>query len=149
MGDPKTYKAPNKLTIASGISKWCTVSWSEVNTKLHRTWVLCLTKTLLHKGNVLRFVTCDDHVIDIEKKCATTRRNVNKESRIMVTRLEASIDDNKGETLKPSMRSLLKTIERMMQLTNHPIRNIVPWRWLYIDFLTEVSPLRKAFLTSN
>ena len=35
-GDPKVNKAPNKLTIASGISKWCTVSGSEVNTKLHR-----------------------------------------------------------------------------------------------------------------
>jgi hypothetical protein len=27
-GDPKVNKAPNKLTIASGISKWCTVSGS-------------------------------------------------------------------------------------------------------------------------
>ena len=35
-GDPKIDKAPNKLTIASGISKWCTVSGSEVNIKLHR-----------------------------------------------------------------------------------------------------------------
>ena len=135
MGDPKIDKAPNKLTIASGINKWCTVSWSEVNTKLHRTWVLCLTKTLLHKGNVLRFVTCDDHVIDIEKKCATMR-SVNKESRIVVTRFEASIDDNRGETLEPSTRSLLKAIEGTTQPTNHPIQNGVPWRWLHIHFLT-------------
>jgi phage-related protein len=35
-GDPKIVKAPNMLTIASGISKWCTVSGSEVNTKLYR-----------------------------------------------------------------------------------------------------------------
>ena len=35
-GDHKIDKAPNKLTIASGISKWCTVSGSEVNIKLHR-----------------------------------------------------------------------------------------------------------------
>jgi hypothetical protein len=35
-GDPKIDKAPNQLTIASGISKWCTISGSEVNTKLHR-----------------------------------------------------------------------------------------------------------------
>ena len=35
-GDPKRVKAPNKLMIASGISKGCTVSGSEVNTKLHR-----------------------------------------------------------------------------------------------------------------
>jgi len=36
MGDPKIDKAPNKLTMASGINKWCTVSGSEVNTMLHR-----------------------------------------------------------------------------------------------------------------
>jgi hypothetical protein len=36
MGDPNVNKASNKLTIASGISKWCTVSGFEVNTKLHR-----------------------------------------------------------------------------------------------------------------
>jgi hypothetical protein len=35
-GDPKIDKAPKKLTIASGIRKWCTVSGAEVNTKLHR-----------------------------------------------------------------------------------------------------------------
>jgi hypothetical protein len=29
----------------------------------------CLTETLLHKGNGLRVITRDDHVIDIEKKC--------------------------------------------------------------------------------
>ena len=34
--DPKIDKAPNKLMIASGISKWCTVSGSQVNTMLHR-----------------------------------------------------------------------------------------------------------------
>jgi hypothetical protein len=73
----------------------------------------------------LRVVTRDGHVIDIEE-CATTRRSVNKESRIMVTRLEASIDDNRGETLEPSTRSLLKTIEGTTQPTNHPIRNGVP-----------------------
>jgi hypothetical protein len=100
----------------------------------------CLIETLLHKGNELRVVTREDHVIDIEKKkCATTRRGVNKESRIVVTGLEASIDDNRGETLEPSSRSLLKTIEGTTQPTNHPIRNGVPWRWLHIDFLTELT----------
>jgi hypothetical protein len=94
---------------------------------------------LLHKGNVLRVVTRDDHVIDIEKECVTMRSSVNKESRIMVTGLEANISDNRGETLEPSTRSLLKTIEGTMQLTNHPIRNGVPWRWLHIDFLTELA----------
>ena len=35
-GDPKIDKTPNKLTIASGINKWCTISGSKVNIKLHR-----------------------------------------------------------------------------------------------------------------
>jgi hypothetical protein len=75
----------------------------------------------------VRVITHDDHVIDIEKKKhVTTRRGVNKKSRIVVTRLEASIDDNRGETLEPSTRSLLKTIEGTTQPTNHPIRNGVP-----------------------
>jgi hypothetical protein len=26
-----------------------------------------------------------------------------------------------------------------MQPTNHPIQNRVPWRWLHIDFLTELA----------
>jgi len=63
-------------------------------------------------------------------------RSVNKKSRIMVARLEASIDDNRGKTLEPSTRSLLKTIEGTTQPTNHPIQNEVPWTWLHIDFLT-------------
>jgi hypothetical protein len=36
MGDPKIDKTPNKLTIARGIKKWCTVSGLEANTKFHR-----------------------------------------------------------------------------------------------------------------
>jgi hypothetical protein len=57
----------------------------------------------------------------------------------MVTRLEASIDDSRGETLKPITRSLLKTIEGTMQPTNHLIRNGVPRRRLHIDFLMELT----------
>jgi hypothetical protein len=52
----------------------------------------------------LRVITCDEHVIDIEKKkSATTRRGVNKESRVrvMVTGLEASVSYTRGEVLKP------------------------------------------------
>jgi hypothetical protein len=181
-GDPKIDKAPNQLTIASGISKWCTISGSEVNTKLHRSVnsavisetstrkevvsVLllrekntircggdlkakevtkgtqirhkeCLTEMPLHKINVLRVIARDDHVIDIEKKKgATTRGSVDKESRIVVTGCKTSIDDNRGETLKPGPRSLLKAIERTPQPTNQAIRNRVSWRWLHIDFLS-------------
>jgi hypothetical protein len=50
-----------------------------------------LTEMLLHKGNKLGLITRDDHVINIEeKKGATTRGGVNKESTIMITRLEAN-----------------------------------------------------------
>jgi hypothetical protein len=49
-----------------------------------------LTDVLLHKGNKLRVITRDDHVINIEEKGATTRGGVNKDSRIMITRLEAN-----------------------------------------------------------
>jgi hypothetical protein len=45
---------------------------------MKRTQILeLLIETLLHKCNMLRIVTHDDHVIDIEKKKgATTRRGV-------------------------------------------------------------------------
>jgi hypothetical protein len=99
-----------------------------------------LTETLLHKGNVLRIVTRDDHVINIKKKkSATTRRSVDKKSRIVVTRLEASIDDNRGKTLKPSPRSLLEAIEGTTQPTNKTIRHRISWGWLHIDFLSELT----------
>jgi hypothetical protein len=38
-----------------------------------------VTKTGLNKGNILRVITSDDHIVNIEeKKSASTRRNVNK-----------------------------------------------------------------------
>jgi hypothetical protein len=76
---------------------------------------------LLYKINVLRVIIArEDHVIDIgkKKKGATTRGGVDKKSRIMVTRRKTSIDDNRGEMLKPGPRSFLKVIERMAQPTN-------------------------------
>jgi hypothetical protein len=82
---------------------------------MKRTQILeLLIETLLHKCNMLRIVTHDDHVIN---KGATMRRGVDKKSRTVVTRLEASIDDNRGEILKPSPRSLLKTIKGTPQPT--------------------------------
>jgi hypothetical protein len=85
---------------------------------MKRTQILeLLIETLLHKCNMLRIITRDDHVIDIEKKKDATTRGVDKKSRTVVTRLEASIDDNRGEILKPSPRSLLKTIKRTLQPT--------------------------------
>jgi hypothetical protein len=56
-----------------------------------------LTKVGLHKGNVLRFITSDDHVINIKKKSSTTRRGVDKQCGIMVARLEANNHHNRGK----------------------------------------------------
>jgi hypothetical protein len=72
------------------------------------------------KGNVLRAVTSDDHVIDIEKKKSLTmRRCVEKERMIMCTMDKASGSHHSGETLKPGARGLLKAIEGASETTNH------------------------------
>jgi hypothetical protein len=48
-----------------------------------------LTKTGLNKGNILRVIAGDDHVITIdEEKSASTRRSVNKQHTIMSARGE-------------------------------------------------------------
>src|SRR6185503_21184819 len=105
-----------------------------------------LTKTCLHKGNVLRIISCDDHVINIKKeKSTTTRGSVNKERRIMSTGRKASSSDHRGKTLKPSTRSLLEAIKRAAKTTNHTLRDRIPrWR-LHIHFLTEFT-VKKGIL---
>ena len=70
-----------------------------------------IVEALLHKVNELRVITGDNHVINIEKKRAATRSD-DKESRIVVTWLEASISDNRGEVLKLDPRSLLEPVKR-------------------------------------
>jgi hypothetical protein len=66
-----------------------------------------VTKTGLNKGNILIVITSDDHVVNIEeKKSASTRRNVNKQRRIMSARGETSSSHHRGETLKPGARGL-------------------------------------------
>jgi hypothetical protein len=50
-----------------------------------------LTETGLDKGNVLRVVTSDDHVTNIEeKKSPTTRRCMDKERKVMCARDKVS-----------------------------------------------------------
>ena len=71
-----------------------------------------ITEAHLHKVNELRVITGDDHVINIGEKKRAATRSVDKESRIAVTWLEASISDNRGEVLKPDPRSLLEPIKR-------------------------------------
>jgi hypothetical protein len=66
-----------------------------------------LTKTGLNKGNILRVIAGDEHVINIEEeKSATTRRSVDKQRRIMSTGGETESSHHRGEALKPSARGL-------------------------------------------
>ena len=97
-----------------------------------------ITETHLHKVNELRVITGDDHVIIEEKKHATTRRSVDKEDRVMVTWLKASISDNRGEVLKPGPRSR----QTIQEGTKYPGDGCM---------LTSSynSPFKKAFLTSS
>jgi hypothetical protein len=66
-----------------------------------------ITKTSLNKGNILRIITSNDHIINIEKnKSASTRRSVNKQRWIMSAGRETSSSHHKGKALKPGMRGL-------------------------------------------
>src|SRR3954469_493171 len=66
-----------------------------------------ITKTSLNKGDILRIITSNDHIINIEKKKSTaTRRSVNKQRWIMNTRGETSSSHDRSKALKPSTRSL-------------------------------------------
>jgi hypothetical protein len=66
-----------------------------------------VTKTGLNKGNILRIITSDDYIVNIEeKKSASTSRNVKKQCRIMSARGEASSSHHRDKTLKPGARGL-------------------------------------------
>jgi hypothetical protein len=71
-----------------------------------------ITKTSLNKGNILRVITSDDHVIHVKKENSPTMRwHVNEESLIMSASGKNSCCDHRGKSVKPSPRSLLKTIK--------------------------------------
>jgi hypothetical protein len=81
-----------------------------------------LTKTGLNKGNMLRVITSDDHVINIEEeKSPPTRRSVNKQCGIMSARRETRGSHHRGKTLKPGSMGLFQTIKRASKTTNHAI----------------------------
>jgi hypothetical protein len=81
----------------------------------------------LNKGNILRVITNNDHVIHVKEKSPTVRWHVNEESRIMSASGKTSCRDHKGKTLKPSPRSLVKVIKGATKVTNHTLRNRIPW----------------------
>jgi hypothetical protein len=91
----------------------------------------------LNKGNVLKVITSDDHVVHIKKeKSPTMRRHVNKESRIMSVGRKISRCDHRGKTLKSSPRSLLKAIKGATKVTNHTLRDRIPRWWIHVNILT-------------
>jgi hypothetical protein len=99
-----------------------------------------LTKMGLNKGNVLRVIASDDHVVNIEeKKSPPTRRSVKKQQGIMSTRRKTSSSHHRGEALKPGARGLFQTIKRAPKTTNHAIRDRVPWERLHVNLLTQLS----------
>jgi hypothetical protein len=102
--------------------------------------VKLLTKTRFNKGNIVRIIPCDEHIIHIEKnKGMAMRRGVNEKSRIMLTSNKLSSRDNRGEALKPSMRGLLEAIERMREMTNMAIENRVARWWVHVDLLMQLT----------
>ena len=108
----------------------------EVTKRIQIRYQEFVTKMLLHKVNELIIITSNDHIIDIEKKRATTRGSVDKESRLVVIGLKNSINDSSGEALKPGLRSLLEAVERATQPANHSIRDSVSQRWMHVDLFT-------------
>src|SRR3954452_9611744 len=99
-----------------------------------------ITKTSLNKGNILRIITSNDHIINIEKKkSASMRRSVNKQRWVVSTRGETSSSHYRSKALKPGTRGLFEAIKRTSKATNHPLRNRVPRRRLHINLLTQLT----------
>jgi hypothetical protein len=99
-----------------------------------------ITKMSLNKGNVLRVITSDDHVVHVkEEKSLTTRRHMDKKSRIMSAGGKNSSSNHRGKTLKPSMSSLLEAIKRATKVTNHTLRDRIPRWWVHVNILTQLT----------
>jgi hypothetical protein len=97
-----------------------------------------VTKSL-NKGNVLRVITSDDHIVHVKKeKSPTMRWHVNKESRIMSVDEKTNSCDHRGKPLKPSLRSPLKAIKGATKLTNHTLRDKIPRWWMHVNILTQL-----------
>jgi hypothetical protein len=97
-------------------------------------------KTGLNKGNILRVITGDDHVINIEEEeSPPSRRSLNKQHRIMGVGEETSSSHHRGEVLKPGARGLFQAIKRAPKMANHTIRDLVPWKRLHVNLLTQLT----------
>jgi hypothetical protein len=99
-----------------------------------------LTKMGLNKGNVLRVIANDDHVINIEEeKSSPTRRSVNKQCGIMSAGGETNSSHHRGEALKPGARGMFQAIKRAPKMANYDIKGRVPWRRLHVNLLTQLT----------
>jgi hypothetical protein len=99
-----------------------------------------ITKMTLDKSNILRVITSDDHVIHVKKeRSPTTRWHVDKESRIMSAGGKTSNCDHRGKMLKPSPRSLLKSIKGATKVINHALRDRIPRWWTHVNILTQLT----------
>jgi hypothetical protein len=99
-----------------------------------------LVKTGLNKGNILRIIAGNDHIINTEEeKGPSSRRSVNKQHGIMSAGRETGSCDNRGKALKPGARGMFQAIKRAQKATNHAIRNRVPWRRLHVDLLMQLT----------
>jgi hypothetical protein len=99
-----------------------------------------ITKISLNKGNILRVISSDDHVVHVKKKKSLTMRwHVDKKSRIMSATEKTSGSDHRGKTLKPSMRSLLKAIKGATKVTNHTLRDKIHRWWAHVNILTQLN----------
>jgi hypothetical protein len=102
--------------------------------------VKLLTKTSLNKGNIVKIIPRDEHIVHIEKnKGTTTGGSVNEKSRIVLTSNKSSSNDNRGEALKPSTRGLFETIERTTETTDMALRKRVARRWVHVDLLMQLT----------
>src|SRR3990170_220329 len=134
LGDVEAIRGRGDLN-PKKIAKWTKVSHEEL-----------VVKASLNKGNVVRVITSDDHVINIEKeKSPSTRRRVNEQGGIMITGRETRGSHDRGEPLEPGTRGLFKTIERAAKTADHTIRNKVPRWWLHVNLLTQLT-IEKSIL---
>jgi hypothetical protein len=82
--------------------------------------------TSLNKGNILRIITSNDHIINIEKeKSASTRRSVNEQRWVMSAGRETSSSHHRSKALKPGTRGLFQAIKRTpkMKKSSHREQN--------------------------
>jgi hypothetical protein len=104
-----------------------------------------IPKTSLNKGNALRVITNDDHVVHIKEKSPITMWHVDKESRIMCIIEKTNSCDHRGKMLKPSMRSLLKATKGATKVTNHTLRDRIPRLWTHVNILMQLT-IKKCIL---